>query len=461
MELTYNFQSNLSHHSAGSVKELWYISFPMMLTALSGCLMLFFNRLILAKYSIHAMNAVAIAGAVCAVFQFGAIAITSIAEIFVGQYNGAGKKSQLGEPVWQMIWFSCFSLVLFLPLAFLTGTTFLPVKYQTQGLPYFQCIMAFSPVLAMISAIASFFIGQGKVKLIAFITFSGNILNLAIGIILVFGFPILGIPSMGTLGTAIATISAQIMQLLVLFFVFTNRNNRIHFGTSQFNFKIGSFWRSIRIGLPNSLGHMIEITAWAFLICLLSRVSEDHVTLLSIGQSILLLFAFASEGLQKGIIAISSNYIGANQPWMIKKIFHSSLLISFCITGVLAIPLLLTPDLVTNCFVSSSLTNAKLIELQSQAEIVLFWIWIYFIFDMVVWILAAILTAAGDTAFIMVMNAVNIWLFAILPIYIFVVKMHGSPTLNWKLVIIYLIANIICFYSRYSSNKWKHICLTT
>src|SRR5258708_16218985 len=126
---------------------------------------------------------------------------------------------------------------------------------------------------------------------------------------------------------------------------------------------------------------MIEITAWAFLICMLSRASEEHVTLLSIGQSILLLFAFASEGLQKGIIAIASNYIGAKQPWMIKKLLRSSLLISFYIIMVLAIPLLLTPDLVTDCFVSSSLSNTKLIELQSQAEIVLFWIWIYFIFD--------------------------------------------------------------------------------
>ncbi len=381
MELTHSFQSNLSRHAAGSVRELWYISFPMMLTALSGCLMLFFDRLILAHYSIIAMNAVAIAGAVCAVFQFGAIAITSIAEIFVGQYNGAGKKNQLGEPVWQMIWFSFFLFILFLPLALLTGTIFLPVTYQTEGVPYFQCIMMFSPILAMISAISSFFIGQGKVKLITFITFFGNIFNLTLGIILVFGFSKLGIPSMGTLGAAVATISAQVMQLLVLFFVFINRNNRIQFGTSRYNFKLESFWRSISIGLPNSLGYMIEITAWAFLICMLSRVSEEHVTLLSIGQSILLLFAFASEGLQKGIIAIASNYIGAKQPWMIKKLLRSSLLISFYIIMVLAIPLLLTPDLVTDCFVSSSLSNTKLIELQSQAEIVLFWIWIYFIFD--------------------------------------------------------------------------------
>lgn len=460
MELAHTTQSSFSH-SGGSVKKLCNISFPMMLTTLSGCLMLFFDRLVLAHYSITAMNAVAIAGAACAVFQFGATAITSIAEIFVGQYNGAGKKKLLGEPVWQMLWFSLFLFVIFIPLAFLAGDIFIPINYQADGLPYFQYIMIFSPILAMNAAIASFFIGQGKVKLITFITFFGNILNLVLGIALVFGCSSLKIPSLGTLGAAISTISAQFIQLLILFSVFIKRDNRIQFGTSHYQFKLKRFWKSVSIGLPNSLGHMVEITAWTFLICMLSRVSEEHVTLLSIGQSILLLFAFASEGLQKGIIALASNYIGAKQPWMIKRLLHSSLLIVFFIIILLAIPLLLIPDLIVNCFVSQNLSGTKLIELQSQAEIVLFWIWIYFIFDIVVWVFAAILTAAGDTAFIMVMNAVNIWLFAILPIYIFVVKMHGSPTLNWKLVTIYLIANIVCFYWRYSSNKWKQLCLIT
>lgn len=451
--------SHLSPHPAGSIRELWHISFPLMLTTLSGSLMLFCDRLILARYSIDAMNAVTLAGSVCAIFQFGTIAIVSIAEVFVGQYNGAKHFKLLGEPVWQMIWFCVMTLLLFLPLGFLAGPLFLPQKYHALGIPYFQWIMIFGPILPMISALAAFFIGQGKVNLVTFNAVFANLLNLLLGVIFVFGIPKFGIPSLGTLGIAIATITAQIIQLVILFVVFLAPRHRTQHGTTHYKLKLDTFTKCIRIGLPNSISHMIEITGWASLIYMLSLVSETHVTLLSIGQSVLLLFAFASEGLQKGVLAIASNFIGANEPQMIKKLFHASLQLIFYIILFLALPLLLMPNWIINSFTSTSISSVELNELQELAKVVLFWIWIYFIFDIIVWVLAAILTAAGDTRFIMIVNALNIWLFAIFPIYFFVVKMNGAPILNWQLIQLYVLANLICFFYRYQSNKWNSFLL--
>ena len=311
----------------------------------------------------------------------------------------------------------------------------------------------------MISALAAFFIGQGKVNLISFTAIFANLLNLILGAILVFGVSQLGIPSLGTLGAALATITAQIIQLVILFLVFLAPHHQIQHGTTHYKLKLDIFMKCIRIGLPNSISHMIEITAWATLIYMLSRVSDKHVTLLSIGQSILLLLAFASEGLQKGVIAIASNFIGANEPWKIKKLFHASLQLIFYIILFLTIPLLLTPNWIINLFTSASIPSVELTELRELAKVVLFWIWIYFIFDIIVWVLAAILTAGGDTRFIMFINIINIWLFAILPIYFFVVKMNGAPILNWQLVQLYILANLVCFFYRYQSNRWRSFLL--
>src|SRR5437016_5655252 len=103
----------LTKYPVGSARELWAIAFPLMLTALSGSLMIFVDRLILSHYSTEAMNAVATIGTTCMIFIYGAIGISSIAEVFVGQYNGSKQKSKMGEPAWQMIWFSLMTYPVF------------------------------------------------------------------------------------------------------------------------------------------------------------------------------------------------------------------------------------------------------------------------------------------------------------------------------------------------------------
>lgn len=83
----------------GTLKELWSISFPLVLSFMSVSLMLFLDRLFLAHYSLDAFNASVSASMLVQLLQFWCLSTVSIAEVFVGQYNGSGRKGQLGEPV--------------------------------------------------------------------------------------------------------------------------------------------------------------------------------------------------------------------------------------------------------------------------------------------------------------------------------------------------------------------------
>ena len=107
----------LTKYKEGSIKELASIAFPLMMTSFSVMLMLFVDRLMLANYSLDAHNAAVKAATLGWAFLFGASSLAAIAEVFVAQYNGAGEKKRLGEPVWQMIWFSLATSVCFVPLA--------------------------------------------------------------------------------------------------------------------------------------------------------------------------------------------------------------------------------------------------------------------------------------------------------------------------------------------------------
>src|SRR5690349_19218751 len=96
----------LTKHPIGSLKEIWTISWPLMLGLLSGSFMLFADRLLLARYSTAALNACATSGMASYALMIIPLITAGISEVFVGRCNGANQMQEVGKPVWQMIWLS-------------------------------------------------------------------------------------------------------------------------------------------------------------------------------------------------------------------------------------------------------------------------------------------------------------------------------------------------------------------
>jgi len=437
--------------------SLWRISLPLMLTTLSANLMFLLDRLILARYSAESMNAAAVAAMSCAVLQFGGVAIASIAEVFVGQYNGAKQHNKTAEPVWQMIWFSLFLFVLFVPIAIWGGPYSIPLSLQKEGLPYFGWVAMFSPLMAMIAALSAFFIGRGFVKLVTLATLVSNLANAGLNIVLVFGIE--GwLQPLGTEGAAIATVLSQGFQVVILAFVFLNKHHRTHFQTHRFHFKKAPFLECLKVGTPSSISHMIEMAAWATLFRIAASVNLDYVTVQTVGNSVFVLFAFVTEGMQKGVIAIASNLIGAKKDGLFSKLLFSAVKLHCFFIIAFAFPLIFYPDLVVSQFLPSLQDPNS--HLYQECVTVLKWVWAYFILDGIIWSLSGVLTAGGDTRFIMLMNATAAWFLAILPIYIAVHYFNAHSSTAWGISLIYGAANMISFFLRYRSNRWKKLVVS-
>ncbi|OHE72731.1 MAG: hypothetical protein A2007_06300 [Verrucomicrobia bacterium GWC2_42_7] len=435
------------------VKGLWKLAFPLMLTSLSTHLMMFLDRLILSYYSADAMNAVASTSLIFWIFSFGFLSLSLIAEVFVGQYNGAGRYLEIGKPVWQMIWFSLLTFLIFWPLGIFLGDYVIAEEFKEQGMPFFKWIMLFGPCFVMTGAVSSFFIGRGKPKIIIGVVVIGNIVNFLLEIVLIFGIKGL-IPAMGTRGAAIATGFAQVVELLVLFYFFLKEKNRKEFGTMNHAFDKQLFFGCMKVGWPNAVAHMLGMAAWAMFFQMLSSVKKEYISTLVVCQSVYFIFCFTSEGMQKGVTALVSNAIGAGNWPAISKILWSSLKLQAILVLVVAIPLLVFPDILIDIFIKKTTVDHNL--LRDMMKGALIWMWLFYIFDSLYWIFVGILTAAGDTRFIMVFNILSAWFFLLVPVYVFVVLLKMSPDLSWKFMTMDLcFAAIICFF-RYRSGKWKH-----
>ncbi len=117
--MTQKLSYQLTPFRIGSIREIWAISWPLMIGLLGGSLMVFVDRLLLARFSIESMNAAATAGTGFYAFIILPSIIAGISEVFVGQYHGQGQFEKMGIAVWQMLWFSLLLTPIFFLLSWL------------------------------------------------------------------------------------------------------------------------------------------------------------------------------------------------------------------------------------------------------------------------------------------------------------------------------------------------------
>ena len=281
-----------THITSGSLQQLWKISSALMVSFLSMMTMLFVDRLFVARYSIEALNAASSSGTLYWSITCMFMAVASMGEVFVAQYNGAKAYKSLGSPIWQMIWFALFSSIIFI-LFGVVGTqwglrsSFInPLEGE-----YFRWNMYFAPLLVLLTAISSFYIGQGKTRIVQWMGLLGNSVNIILDYLFIFGWGEY-IPAMGIKGAAIATGCGITIQTVIMSLLFLKKYNRINFGTHKWAFNPPLFLKCLRIGAPPGFFVLFEMLGWAAFYNMMKMIGNHHMIVASITQSILILFLF-------------------------------------------------------------------------------------------------------------------------------------------------------------------------
>lgn len=456
---------------SASLRQLWKLSYPLMISFLSLFAMVFVDRIFLSFYSTAALNAATSAGTFSWSLILGFSTLAGLSEVFVAQYNGAKQYHLLGQPIWQMIWFSLLSSIFFIPAGyFLAEPLYGSFNLTNYELQYFRYTMFLSPAPVLLAALSAFFIGQGKTGIIKWLGLIGNVVNIFFDWILIFGIPGL-IPSMGVKGACLATFIGISVQIGILLYLFLSKENQNHFGTKNWKFDFQSFYLCIKVGMPPAVFAFIELFGWSIFYSMMTKVSETHILVSSICQSILLLFVFFGLGLEKGAAVIAGNLLGAKKEDKLTELFYSGIKLMVLFSIILFCSFIFFPDFFIALFLDhSSITESQNLAVYSSEELLkikgyiktgLILIAIYMILEDIRWLINGILTAAGDTLFLMIAGASCVWVFLLLPTYLFIVKGHGSIILAFFIWVVYSFISMIIFYFRFKQGKWKEKVLIT
>ena len=436
-----------------SYSTILKVSAPMMFSALSGSLMQIIDRMILAHYSELAMTSANAASAWCSTIQCSMISIIFIAGAFVGNYNGAGKYKFASVPVWQMLWFSLSLFLISFPISNFLGSYCVPKNLQADGIPFFKTLFAWTPLFCMRASISLFFISIGKGYIVTIAVLIALVVNCFTATILVFGY--CGITQfMGTSGAAIGTIIGAFADLIFLAICFFSKQIRTKYNTLYCKFRPRRLKRYLKLGFLASIGHIIESCIYSFLVFFLSGVNNEMALIQTISTTLYSFFLFSISGLEKGVMSIASNLLGAKMRSSIDTLFKHTIILQLTIAVVVSILIFSCPSIFIGSFVDINTINPDLLH---QIVVALSLMMITFLFDGIIWIEAGILEAGGDVNYMMASIAGNQVLFIAIPMAFLVYNNCFNVSWSWNLYSIASAVSSVILYKRYKSDKWIHI----
>jgi MATE family multidrug resistance protein len=401
-----------------------------------------------------------------------------ITEVFVGQYNGAQRFREIGPVVWQMIWFCLGLFLLLIPIASWALPYLLADNIIELGVPYLRILLWFIPIVCIGNgALCSFFTGCGKNKIVPVVFVLSVLLNIILDFPLIFGCRItpfgnleiipghgfsiswitnlsdlIIIPELGIVGAAIATVISQMMSMLIFLMLFLKKSNREDYATNNMAFNFKLLKKCLKVASPTALSQFMTTLFWAIMIqVIIKYVSTEESYTFGITNTIYMMMVPIVEGIMIGTRTVCANAIGARKLEIVSRNIRSWMILGAIFIAFASLITLIYPDQVIRIFLKRD-GNA---DIYTMTQNMLFWLWFFFIFDIIFSNFQGTLLASGDTKFIMLVNVICALCFSVLPTYCGIVFGKWGSVVYWKFIMLDFAIRIIFFTFRFRSGHWK------
>lgn len=317
--------------AAGPLREVWSIAWPTVLTMMSYTVMQFVDALMVSRVdaiSVAAQGNGGVWSFTIISFLFG---IVTMVNTYVSQNVGAGKPQEAAKYAWTGLWLSLFAWILLLvPYGFILPVIFRAMhagepRLIALEISYAQVLLFAGVITMMTKAIAQFFFGIQRPRVIAVAAITGNVVNCIGNYILIYGeagipswgIPgVPGVPAMGVTGAAIATIIGTAVEGLIPLTIFLSRSCDATYATrSTWRFDPRRAIDVLRLGWPNALQFSNEIVCWAIFMSYLVGLFGPLHLVAGWGTLRYMHMAFMpAVGFSVATTSLVGRYIGAGKP---------------------------------------------------------------------------------------------------------------------------------------------------
>jgi len=382
------------------------------------------------------------------------VAIGAFVTTFVAQYHGSGNYDRIGRIVWQGIWFGLAIMPILLLFYELFAQVFVLFKHDGALLKlersyYFYMLLGSAAVISG-EAAASFFRGQGKMRVEMCNNLFCVMLNAPLTYCFIFGK--FGLPDWGLTGAAIATVFCLWLRFLiyvVLMFVQDYKSKKFQV-VSGMRFDFTLMRRLLYYGFPAGLYTSIDTLTFTVFVMMIGGIGQVQRDASTIAFTLNSFTYIPLNGIGIVVTSMVGNQLGKNRPDLARRATITALMIGCVYAGFFGFFFVVLPDLLLFPFMQYGASPG----VHEMSILLVRFVALYLFFDTCAVIFMSALRGAGDTVFI----AWVVGIFApLLPIFCAVgIYYFGLGVIwCWTVLTFIVLAYCIAFWSRYRSKVWE------
>lgn len=445
------------------LKLVW----PLALGMVNNALMQFIDRAFLARESLESLEAVLPASMLSLIIVGFFQAVVAYSGTFVATYHGAGN-SRMCESSYRAgtalaIVFG-FLVLAFIPLgSFIFETFSIGEELIKREKEYYSICTAAGIFIFGQMAAQAYFTGKGKTKAVFAVNLIGNIINIALDPLLIFGW--CGLPALGISGAALATSLALAFQWAILA-VLAEADIRKERAAQTVNGERGQppkdslksvMWRILRYGIPSGGYSTLNLISFTVFVFFTGRVGHLEAAVSNACFAINYLLFAPIEGFALGAATLVGQAKGAGDTLAAQRAGWRTAILATILTAILLSVTLLFNEPILNIFAPDDPKLAPDFISLGFTLLILMAAWqIFEVFDTV---LSGALKGAGDTGFVMwwmLIGAFFLWL----PLVAAVSYFHNTMPMLWATIVFEVAALCIGTILRWKRGGWKKINLT-
>lgn len=463
--------------------EVWFLAWPTIITMTSYTVMQFADKLMVGQIGPLELTAQGNGGIWAftpLAFLMGALVVVNT---YVSQNMGAGRPEKVARYLWGGVHISIVVwLAVLVPFAAIMPWFFENVVHSGHTIEDLERLVVleseYSQILLLgglfticARSVHQFFFGIMRPKVVTVAVIIGNVVNVAINYVLIFGesgLPVLnlpgvpGIPSLGVHGAAIGTVIGVFVELMIPFIVFLGpRCHRMFASRTSWRPHMKTIRELIRLGWPGSLVSGNEIVCWSiFMTVLVGIFGENSMTAGWIVLGYMHLSFMPAVAISFAANTLVGNAIGSGNPDLAASHARWSVGLSMFFMTCCAILFVVLREPMIALFLGGDVDPEQyrdIIDIGTNLMIVMS---ICQALDALGITYSGALRGAGDVIWPGVFIAVSSWTLIIGLGYALAMQMPQWGAIGpWIGAVIYIVVIGIAMAWRFESGRWRSIKL--
>ncbi len=434
------------------IRRVLYIALPVSLQMLLKMIVNFADTVMIGKLGETSIAGVGLANKYFFVFILFIFGIESGTGILASQYWGNGDIKNIRKVLGLGLLLSVAGSIILTLIAFFMPEKIMMIFTESDntiaiGATYLGVLCLSYPFIAATDIYVSTMRAVGEVKVPVIASVFAIILNIALNYILIFGK--FGLPMLGVVGAAIATVIARIFEFILTITLITIKKSPIICPIAKLNpFSKELITQFAKTALPVIVNEFFWGIGTTLYSVAYGRMGDAAVAAITISTALQDLMVVSFQGIAMATVVILGNEMGANNLKKAKQYGSYSYIMTFLV-GVIASMLIMIFRLP---FVSLYNVSDNVIN---DVKICLLVFAVYFPLKAVAAVnIVGILRSGGDTLACLFLDLSSVWLIGVPMAFLGGLYFKFPIYTVYAMVLSSEIYKVVGGYIRYRQGKW-------